>query len=247
MTTHIPGRPYDDLLRQKGFGGFPTLCVMDADGEVLYQLPGSDRSIEGFYAAVDRTERLLRARKAVETGEPGARNKLLLLLLDMGQVGFDDALAQAKELTLDPDEQIVFQVRLVETLRRFRGADLDAAIERVDWLPAPRARAAEIRSDTRLMEDLAPLMAPIRAVRPGETPEPRPYGIAYELWQQGRKPSPSSPVEMLYWDAVRRASVERKDLAGFEDAAAVLRKRFADNAAYLEGLDKDLATLRGGQ
>jgi hypothetical protein len=44
-TSRVADEPYPTLLQDKGFGGFPSLCFMDAEGNVLAK-PG--RSVEAF-------------------------------------------------------------------------------------------------------------------------------------------------------------------------------------------------------
>ena len=36
-TSHVDDEPYPDLLRDKGFGGFPSLCFMDPEGNLVAQ------------------------------------------------------------------------------------------------------------------------------------------------------------------------------------------------------------------
>ncbi|MHC5210834.1 MAG: hypothetical protein ACYTG2_08965 [Planctomycetota bacterium] len=47
VTTRIEGRKDDDLLSRKGFNSFPSLAVMNADGDLLAKLDGS-RDVDGF-------------------------------------------------------------------------------------------------------------------------------------------------------------------------------------------------------
>ncbi|MGE3173808.1 MAG: hypothetical protein AB7O97_14375 [Planctomycetota bacterium] len=82
VTSRVDGEPYPTLLRDKGFTGFPSLCFMDADGNVLAKQ--GERSVEGFERALERLEEVqeLRGRLASED-DPKLRLRLLLAELEL--------------------------------------------------------------------------------------------------------------------------------------------------------------------
>ena len=102
ITTKITDHPYDSLLREKGFGGFPSLAFMDADGEVLGQ--PKDRSVESFAATVDALTRIELVAADAEAKKPHAATELLLLEYALGRVNDDEFLARADALGDDPSE-----------------------------------------------------------------------------------------------------------------------------------------------
>ncbi|MDF1798458.1 MAG: hypothetical protein P1V81_04730 [Planctomycetota bacterium] len=100
ITTRITDHPYDSLLREKGFGGFPSLAFMDADGEVLGQ--PKDRSVESFAATADALVRIKAVAADAAAKKPHAATELLLLEYALGRVNDDEFLARADALGDDP-------------------------------------------------------------------------------------------------------------------------------------------------
>jgi hypothetical protein len=84
ITTHIPGHPYDDLLKRNGGGGFPTLQFLDADGKVLAGV--SVRTVETFEDALDALSRIDEARARAADGDPVAEADVLLMEHVLGKV-----------------------------------------------------------------------------------------------------------------------------------------------------------------
>ncbi len=83
--------PYGNLLAEKKFTGFPTLCYMDAEGEVLTK--SIDRSVDGFQrvhaALAAETELAAKAKSGKLT--PADSMKLLVTRIDLGKVDLDAA------------------------------------------------------------------------------------------------------------------------------------------------------------
>jgi len=75
VTTRIEGHPYDGLLKEKGFAGFPSLCFMDASGNVIAK-PG-ERSVASFEKTLGQVTEVAKLRAEVE----GGRKELGLRLL----------------------------------------------------------------------------------------------------------------------------------------------------------------------
>lgn len=94
VTTLIPGRSDDDLLGRVGGSGFPTLLVLDAEGEVVAR--PQERTVHAFELAIAAgLDRLAeRAALAQRKGEGGAT------LHDLGR-DFLTSLGLAREL--DPE------------------------------------------------------------------------------------------------------------------------------------------------
>ena len=85
--TKIEGRAHDDLLITKGFGGFPTLAFMDAEGEILGQ--PADRSVLSFEACREALMVIDEVSAKADAGDPEALAELLLLENDLGRVEAD--------------------------------------------------------------------------------------------------------------------------------------------------------------
>ncbi len=240
VTTRIPGKKYDNLLRKNGFGGFPTLAFMDAEGKVLTKLHYSKRSLEGFAESLKNVSRLqdLRARAA---SDPQAAIDLLLLEMEMKTLRFEAAKERAKGLDFTPAERLVYEAALVETLSRLSLEKAKAAVATLDLQAGPGARARAILGDLEIRKELRPIL---RRYRPGVDPDP-PYHLAYGLFRKGRLPSDKPHVDTLYWTSLSRAAFKVKDVKAFEAALDHLRPAIAKtNASWLKSLEDKLVALK---
>jgi hypothetical protein len=156
VTTKIDGHPYDGLLKEKGFGGFPTLAFADAEGQVLGQ-PG-ERSVASFAAARDALVALPDVEARAAAGEPTARVELLLLEHALAKVRGPEFIERAAAVRGDATpEQIVRLDRILLderarqfAMRTYQGdeREKDAAIAGMramiaaGELPTPRGNAA---------------------------------------------------------------------------------------------------------
>ena len=84
ITTKIEGRPYDDLLRKMGRGGFPTLLFLDAEGNKLAS-PRS-RSVSSFAGSVAALTLIDATQAQAEAGDKAAAAQLLLFEVELGRV-----------------------------------------------------------------------------------------------------------------------------------------------------------------
>lgn len=97
-TSRVQGVKYDGLLREKGFGGFPTLAFMDAEGAVLTS--SVERSVAGFKRSAEALAALskLEAADKQKPLQGDEAVKLLFAQLDLGKVKFGDAKARLDSL-----------------------------------------------------------------------------------------------------------------------------------------------------
>ncbi len=80
-TSRVEDEPYPTLLQDKGFRGFPSLCFMDAEGNVLTK---PSRSVEAFRETHAQTKSLMALRdKKGRTAEEEKELFLAELELDL--------------------------------------------------------------------------------------------------------------------------------------------------------------------
>lgn len=103
MTTRIEGRAHEGLLKEKGFGGFPSLAFMDADGKVVAQPQG--RSVGSFDAALNALTQLGALKERIASGESGLEAELLLVEHTLGQIGGSEFESRAAALASVTDAQ----------------------------------------------------------------------------------------------------------------------------------------------
>ncbi len=137
--------PYPTLLREKGFGGFPSLAFMDAEGEVLTS--PRQRSVEGFNATLDGLQNYLTLKEKAANGDKTVANALFLAELDLGKVEFAEATARFAELRgFTADEKKNIESQIV-------GLEFTSMISEVRQLglgiAAARKRAADMAKASR--------------------------------------------------------------------------------------------------
>ena len=176
ITTRIDDHPYDGLLREKGFGGFPSLAFLDAEGEVVGQ--PRDRSVAAFAGARDALMAIDEVAARVEAGDEAAEVELLFLEFELGRVegeAFDTRAAALRERMTDEQRARVDGIQLdaeawglvleayqgdreaalTSLLAMFRGGRMPTAGSRADgyvWnLLGDHARST---ADSRLLREL---------------------------------------------------------------------------------------------
>lgn len=245
LTTRIPGKAHDDLFKVKGFRGFPSLCFMNADGEVLHKIPGNQRSLKALHSARENVERLLELTAKPES-DVNAKRDLLVLQLEMGHVGFVDAVATSAKFDFSDAQRSKFQSPLVEALARMNLDDARAAAASVALLPAPKARAVEILTDLEIRAAMAPLYRPMKPYNPRtEKPPTIPYHLCWDLYVSGKLPSDKPQVNSMYWRGVLETAEKKADIAAFDRALTKLREAYGEGQErYLASLQKRLDALR---
>lgn len=145
VTTHIEGRRDDDLLAQKGFRElFPTILILDADGEPLHRMDRPFLSallstgappLAAFERRLFACERYVELRSRVANGDPSAKVCLAISALRIGKISLDefsDAIA-GQEL-LPKQLKAVAQVRANATcealVARMRSSGQDPEAEK---------------------------------------------------------------------------------------------------------------------
>lgn len=121
VTTRIADRPHENLLQEKGFGGFPSLAFMDAEGTVLAQPRG--RSVEAFDTTLSALERYDDLKTRIDGGEEGLEAEMLLVEHTLGKVEAADfeSRAQALEKVTDKQQAQIDQILVNNEISRLSG------------------------------------------------------------------------------------------------------------------------------
>lgn len=99
ITTRIPGRANEGMLRKVGGRGFPTLRFLDQDGQVLSEPPG--RSVEAFQDGLGMIETFFAAEERLAAGDKEAGYDYLVQGIALGRVSRQEAeqVADGLEIT----------------------------------------------------------------------------------------------------------------------------------------------------
>lgn len=152
VTTKIEGHPYDGLLREKGFGGFPSLAFMDANGNVIANQ--GDRSVKGFRETHASVKAFQDLQARVAKGEKGLEFELFVAEWNLGTLDYDKAKARVEGMSKLNEEQrkqakqIVQDAEVIQVANGVRDETAaDAAGKRfhemfaAGYRPGPRAEA----------------------------------------------------------------------------------------------------------
>jgi len=112
-TSRVEDEPYPTLLRDKGFGGFPSLCFMDAEGNVLAKPP--QRTVASYQETATGAQALLALRDKGAKRTPAEEKELFLteLQLDLIPAG-EIAKRSAAIPTLTDAEKATVQQKIVD-------------------------------------------------------------------------------------------------------------------------------------
>ncbi|PCJ51705.1 MAG: hypothetical protein COA70_13730 [Planctomycetota bacterium] len=114
ITTHIEGRPNDDLLAQMGGRGFPSLRFIDADGNVLGEPSG--HSVAEFESTLVAIVNIQELEQRIDAGEEDLEDDLFLAKLRMGVIPFVFAKAKVASLKNLSEEQQAEVAQLIINL-----------------------------------------------------------------------------------------------------------------------------------
>lgn len=109
-TSRVEDEKYPTLLQDKGFRGFPSICFMDADGNVLTK-PG--RSVQAFVDTHKETLALstLRSKSARTAVE---EKQLFLAELNLDLIAAEQIQARADQVKLDAAEKAMVAGKIVD-------------------------------------------------------------------------------------------------------------------------------------
>ena len=87
-TSQVNDEPYPKLLQEKGFRGFPTLCFMDADGNVLTK--PTARTVANFVETQAATKDLMVLKAKGDKLTDAEAKQLFLTELNMDMIATGD-------------------------------------------------------------------------------------------------------------------------------------------------------------
>jgi len=87
-TSQVNDEPYPKLLQEKGFRGFPTLCFMDADGNVLTK--PTARTVANFVETQAATKDLMVLKAKGDKLTDAEAKQLFLTELNMDMIAAGD-------------------------------------------------------------------------------------------------------------------------------------------------------------
>jgi hypothetical protein len=144
ITTHIEGRKYDDLLGTVGGKGFPTLCMLDADGKVV-AMHESERSVEAFQKTADKAKSFVDLRTKSEAGDKVAMIDYTLLKAEMGQMTAEElkkALPGLGKLSAEQQKKLdgVLANAMVDEIQKTAAGEKYAAMLAKGMIPIDEQR-----------------------------------------------------------------------------------------------------------
>ena len=112
VTTKIKDRKNDSLLRNYGFGGFPSLALLDAEGNAITKKIG--RNLNSMRAVSASAPTYAKMKKAVADGETVDKGAWFLARMDMGELKLKDAKTEIVGLSLPAEKMAAVQSKIFE-------------------------------------------------------------------------------------------------------------------------------------
>lgn len=143
VTSRVTGEPHANLLRDKGFSAFPTLCLLSPDGDVLATvLEAEDRTVPAFTALHARARTVFDLRGKARRGDKAAAKDLFLAELDLDLLTLAQAQERAAALTLSEAEKAHVAARQTDLeVRDLLARSRDLGTAKVEAAIAEMARA----------------------------------------------------------------------------------------------------------
>jgi hypothetical protein len=110
--TALADEKHPRLLSEKGFGGFPTVCFMDASGNVLAKL--GKRDMAGVTETMGKAKHVAGLRAKGDKATPAEQKELLMTELKEGLVKLEDIQPRADKLALTPEEKVFVTGKIVD-------------------------------------------------------------------------------------------------------------------------------------
>jgi hypothetical protein len=113
-TSRVEDEPYPTLLRDKGFGGFPSLCFMDAEGNVLAKPP--QRTVASYQETAAGAQALLTLRNKGAKRTPAEEKELFLTELRLDLIPAAEIAKRGAAIpSLSDEEKAAMQQKIVDS------------------------------------------------------------------------------------------------------------------------------------
>lgn len=119
VTSQVAGEPLPTLPQDKGLRSFPSLCFLDADGNVVTQ--PRRHTVAAFAATHARARTVVTLRAKGDKATPEERRALFLAELGLGLIPTGDIQARADRVALTDAERALVARKLVD-------AEIDAVM-----------------------------------------------------------------------------------------------------------------------
>lgn len=151
VTSRVADEPYPKLLSEKGFGGFPSICFLDADGNVTVR--NLQREIGSLTHARAQLDQLaaLRARVAAAAAKDAvdaeAARDLLFVEMDLQMVTPEQVRDRTKAMQLaDADRERIERFLVDAEVRVLRGKARELGADEIGKLFAAMVQTARLPS-----------------------------------------------------------------------------------------------------
>ncbi|PIE25024.1 MAG: hypothetical protein CSA62_01610 [Planctomycetota bacterium] len=131
IMTRIQGRKEDDLLSKYGFRGFPSLALLDANGEMITKKVSRD--LPSMKAIVHSAAKYAKLKAQVDAGEDVDKAEWLMARMGMGMLSVEEAKEAMAEIELSDAQADKMDTMLL-------------ALEIESMLQAARSRSPEAKS-----------------------------------------------------------------------------------------------------
>lgn len=219
ITSHVEGEADPELLDEKGGDGFPYVIEMDADGNVVAQLPAWPPNVENFEKMAAKGDEYFALKKKADGGDKPAAIDLFIAQLELHHHKLKDAEAKSKSLDKPSEEQ---KKKIEEMLAQLKAEALDDEI-------------------IALFKGLgqSPDEAAITALG-------RKF---LEMKKAGKIPNGNPQLIANFWSLIMQVAEKDKDVATFEEGIQALKAKFSDNPRAQQGiqqLEQKLEELKKG-
>lgn len=132
VTSRVTGEPHGNLLYEMGGNGFPTLSLLDADGNLLQQVGGGEVGLDALERAWQKLQAWKALRTEVEAGKAERARELFWMEIAMGNRPYSEMVQRAGAMKLEGADQAkvaqqLTNLQFTEVLRRTPREDKAAA------------------------------------------------------------------------------------------------------------------------
>ncbi len=112
-TSRVDGEKYPNLLREKGFSSFPTLCFLDGNGNML--VTQHERTVRGFKQTLARLAIIDELkRELAEKGGLELERKVFLAEVELQSMTVDEIKKRMEQLALQAEDRARADAFLVD-------------------------------------------------------------------------------------------------------------------------------------